>query len=104
VNAAPVFAALGDETRLLIVARLAQNGPLSIARLTEGATISRQGITKHLDALSHAGIVRSERSGRERIWAIETQRLTEAQRYLDLISAKWDAAIERLRLLVESDP
>ena len=104
MNAAPVFAALGDETRLLIVARLCQDGPLSIARLTEGAHISRQGITKHLDALSHAGIVRSERSGRERIWAIETRRLAEAQRYLDQISAKWDAAIERLRVLVESDP
>jgi DNA-binding transcriptional ArsR family regulator len=103
VNAAPVFAALGDETRLLIVARLCQNGPLSIARLTEGANISRQGITKHLDALSHAGIVRSERSGRERIWAIETQSLTQAQRYLDQISANWDAAIDRLRALVESD-
>ena len=103
MNAAPVFAALGDETRLRIVARLCKNGPLSISRLTEGAAISRQGITKHLDALESAGLVRSERSGRERIWTIDAKRLTETRRYLDQISAKWDAAIERLRAFVEDD-
>jgi DNA-binding transcriptional ArsR family regulator len=101
VNAAPVFAALGDETRLHIVARLCKSGPLSITRLAEGATISRQGITKHLDALAGAGLVRSERSGRERIWTIDTKRLAEARRYLEQISAQWDVAIERLRALVE---
>jgi DNA-binding transcriptional ArsR family regulator len=103
VNAAPVFAALGDETRLAIVARLCKKGPLSIARLTDGSTISRQGVTKHLEALSAAGLVRSEREGRERIWAIEPKRITEARRYLDQISTRWDAALDRLRAFVETD-
>jgi DNA-binding transcriptional ArsR family regulator len=103
VNAAPVFAALGDETRLAIVARLCKKGPLSIARLTDGSTISRQGVTKHLEALSAAGLVRSEREGRERIWAIEPKRITEARRYLDQISTQWDAALDRLRAFVETD-
>jgi DNA-binding transcriptional ArsR family regulator len=103
MNAAPVFAALGDETRLQIVARLCKHGPLSISRLTDGTSISRQGITKHLDALAGAGLVRSKREGRERIWNIETKRLAEARRYLDHVSAQWDAAIDRLRAFVEDD-
>jgi DNA-binding transcriptional ArsR family regulator len=103
VNAAPVFAALGDETRLRIVARLCKSGPLSIARITDGSHVTRQAITKHLDALSTAGLVRSERAGRERIWNIEPKRLAEARRYLDQISAQWDAAIDRLRAFVETD-
>ena len=102
MKAAPIFAALGDETRLAIVARLAKKGPLSIARLTDGSSISRQGVTKHLEALSAAGLVRSDRAGRERIWTIEPKRLTEARRYLDQISAQWDAAIDRLRAFVEA--
>jgi DNA-binding transcriptional ArsR family regulator len=98
---APVFAALGDETRLRIVARLCKEGPLSITRLTENADISRQGITKHLHALSNAGLVKSERAGRERIWRLETKRLEDAHAYLNQISQQWDDAIARLRAFVE---
>jgi DNA-binding transcriptional ArsR family regulator len=101
-HAAPVFAALGDATRLRIVARLCDGGPLSIVRLTEDAQVSRQAITKHLRALEEAGLVRSGRAGRERIWKLETRRLHEARRYLDQISGQWDAALERLRAFVES--
>lgn len=100
-KAAPVFAALGDETRLGIVAALCTQGPQSIVRLTEGSDVTRQAITKHLELLLEAGIVKSTREGRERIWSVEPQRLGEAQRYLDLISQQWDRAIERLRALVE---
>ncbi|HEY6911009.1 MAG TPA: metalloregulator ArsR/SmtB family transcription factor [Myxococcales bacterium] len=100
-GAAPVFAALGDETRLHLVARLCASGPQSIARLTRGSRVSRQAVTKHLRALAAAGLVRSRREGRERIWAIRPQRLGDARRYLDRISAQWDEAIGRLRALVE---
>ncbi len=103
IHAAPVFAALGDETRLHIVARLCDGGPQSIARLTHGAHVSRQAVTKHLQALADAGIVQGTRRGRERIWAIRTRRLTEVRRYLDQISEQWDDAIERLRAAVERD-
>jgi len=102
-DAAPMFAALGDETRLAIVTRLCMEGPQSIVRLTEGSDVSRQAITKHLQALAHAGLVRSKRDGRERIWEMQTRRLADARRYLDQISAQWDAAIDRLRTLVEDD-
>ena len=100
-GAAPVFAALGDATRLGIVARLCERGPTSIARLTDGAVISRQAVTKHLRSLERAGLVRSRRAGRERLWALRAERLGEVRKYLDLISAQWDGALGRLRAMVE---
>jgi DNA-binding transcriptional ArsR family regulator len=100
-DAAPVFAALGDPTRLRIVDRLSTEGPLSIARLTEGTTVTRQAITKHLDALAGAGLVRDAREGRERVYELETKRLERARACLDRISRQWDVAIDRLRAMVE---
>ena len=100
-NAAPVFAALGDETRLRIVIRLCDGGPQSIVRLTEGSNVSRQAVTKHLRALSDAGLVRGERVGRETLWELETKRLAEARQYLDRISEQWDRALLRLKAFVE---
>lgn len=102
-DAAPAFAALGDKTRLHIVAQLCAHGPQSIVRLTAGASVSRQAVTKHLHALSQAGLVRSTREGRERIWAIQTKRVAEVRRCLDQISDQWDKAIARLRSLVEEE-
>lgn len=103
VEAAPLFTALGDETRLRLVSRLAREGPLSIARLTEGTQLSRQAISKHLRVLSGAGLARGRRRGREQIWQIEADKLGDARRYLGEISAQWDEAIVRLRKLVERD-
>ena len=100
-EAAPIFAALGDETRLHLVARLCGGGPLSIAQLADGAAVSRQAVTKHLHALEQAGLAHSNRIGRERIWELKTDRLAEAQRYLDRISQDWDAALARLKAFVE---
>ncbi len=80
-SAAPLFAALGEPARLRIVAKLCEAGPLPIVRLTEGASISRQGITKHLHALSDAGPVRNERRGRENLWRLEPLKLAQAQRF-----------------------
>jgi DNA-binding transcriptional ArsR family regulator len=102
-RSAPLFAALADETRLGIVVRLCERGPSSIASLTDGTNVSRQAVTKHLHALAGAGLVRSARAGRERIWALETKRLAEAGRYLEQISRQWDAALLRLKALVEQD-
>jgi DNA-binding transcriptional ArsR family regulator len=102
-ESAPVFAALGDETRMRLVARLCREGPLSITRLTDGTDVSRQAITKHLNVLAAAGLVRSARVGRETVWELELARLTDARRLLDMISDEWDARIGRLRALVERD-
>lgn len=98
-----MFAALGDETRLRIVVRLCHGGPASITSLTESADVSRQAVTKHLRALEDAGLVRSGRTGRERIWELQTRRLAQVRRYLDEISEQWDGTLQRLRAFVERE-
>jgi DNA-binding transcriptional ArsR family regulator len=103
-DAAPLFAALGDETRLRLLARLSASGPgYSIARLQGTSNVSRQAITKHLEVLSAAGLVRSSRQGRERVWELEPKRLSDAHAYLDQISRQWDIALDRLKRFVERD-
>jgi DNA-binding transcriptional ArsR family regulator len=101
-EAAPVFAALGDTTRLAVVARLCTEGPLSIVRLSDESGVTRQAITKHLQVLADAGLVRHRRSGRERIWELEPKRLEKARRCLDQISDQWDVAVGRLKAFVEA--
>jgi DNA-binding transcriptional ArsR family regulator len=100
-QAAPVFAALGDETRLALVHRLGRDGALSIARLTDATRVTRQAVTKHLQVLERAGLVQAERQGRERLWQVNPHALHEAQRYLELLSKQWDEALERLATFVE---
>jgi DNA-binding transcriptional ArsR family regulator len=98
---APVFAALGDETRLRLVSRLCEEGPLSIAKLTVGTAVTRQAITKHLHVLADAGLVRGTRDGRENVWELEPRRLQVARDYLGQISQQWDDALDRLKAFVE---
>jgi DNA-binding transcriptional ArsR family regulator len=101
-DAAPLFAALGDDTRLRLLVRLSSRGPGSIARLSAKSAVSRQAITKHLKVLSGAGLVRGNRRGREQIWELEPKRLADARAYLDRISRQWDHALDRLKSFVES--
>lgn len=98
---APLFAALGDETRLRLVSRLCRSGPQSIARLTDGSHVTRQAIAKHLRVMEHARLVHCTRRGRESVWELDRQRLSDARHYLDQISAQWDDALARLRAFVE---
>jgi DNA-binding transcriptional ArsR family regulator len=102
-DAAPVFAALGDRTRLGLIKRLCDDGPLSIARLSDGAGVTRQAVTKHLTVLADAGVVRGMRHGREQIWELQPKRLEMARRYLDEVSRQWDAAIDRLQAFLEGE-
>jgi DNA-binding transcriptional ArsR family regulator len=98
---APVFAALGDETRLRLVTRLSTEGPQSIARLTAGGSVTRQAVTKHLHVLAQAGLAHSAQVGRERIWELEPQSLQTARECLNRISAQWDEALSHLKQFVE---
>ena len=100
-DAAPLFAALGDETRLRLLIRLSSGGPGSITQLSAKSAVSRQAITKHLRVLSDAGLVRSSRRGRERVWDLEPKRLNDAHAYLERISKQWDDALDRLKEFVQ---
>jgi len=102
-TAAPVFAALGDPTRLALLDRLSASGPLSITRLTAGTKVSRQAITKHLHVLADAGLVRDVRRGREHYWEFEPVQLDQARRSLDLIARQWDQSLARLKSFVEGN-
>ena len=87
--------------RLRLVARLSQGGPQSITRLARGSSITRQGVAKHLRVLEGAGLARGKRRGRENVWALDTKRLEVAHRYLELVSKRWDSALDRLKRFVE---
>lgn len=100
-RSAPIFAALGDETRLRLIAMLCAGGAVSIAQLTTGTDITRQAVTKHLQVLADAGLVRDIKVGRERQWEFEPTRLEEARRSLDLIAQQWDQALSNLKKFVE---
>lgn len=100
---APVFAALGDETRLTLLARLCERAPCSISQLAEGSRITRQAITKHLRVLEGAGLVRGETIGRECVFELDAEPLSQAREYLVLISQQWDRALDRLKAFVEKD-
>lgn len=96
-----MFAALGDETRLTVLAKLTGGEPQSIARLTVGTKLSRQAVTKHLRVLHDAGVVHSVRVGRESLFELETKPIEGARAFLEGVSAQWENALMRLKALVE---
>jgi DNA-binding transcriptional ArsR family regulator len=98
---AHVFAALGDDTRLALVAKLCGGQPHSISQLTVGSKVTRQAITKHLRVLEGVGLVRCVRSGRERLFEFHPEPIQEIKEYLDLVSRQWDDALARLKSFVE---
>jgi DNA-binding transcriptional ArsR family regulator len=100
-NPAPVFAALGDATRLKLVGRLVDGQPRSIAQLADGLDLTRQGVTKHLRVLERAGIVRAKWVGRESQFSYVREPVDRARSYLETVSAQWDDALARLKVFVE---
>jgi DNA-binding transcriptional ArsR family regulator len=101
-GSAPIFAALGDEMRLRLIAALCVGGAMSITQLTSGTDVTRQAITKHLDVLAAAGLVRDVKVGRERLWEFEPAQLDEARRSLEAIARQWDHALAKLKRAVEN--
>jgi DNA-binding transcriptional ArsR family regulator len=100
---AGVFAALGDPVRLRLVAVLCAGGAFSIAQLTAGTDISRQGVTKHLQVLADAGLVHDVKQGRERLWQLDPAQIEAARRTLEIIGQQWDVALGRLKAFVEEN-
>jgi DNA-binding transcriptional ArsR family regulator len=100
-NPALVFAALGDATRLALVAKLCGRRAYSISQLTRGTKLTRQAITKHLRVLESAGIVHSVRTGRESRFTFHPQPMEGVKHYLDFVSEQWDQALSRLKAFVE---
>jgi DNA-binding transcriptional ArsR family regulator len=99
---APVFFALGDRTRLRLIAVLCAGGAFSIAQLTANTQITRQAVTKHLQVLADAGLVRDLKVGRERLWQFDPAQLEQARRSLEIIGRQWEQALGKLKAAVES--
>jgi DNA-binding transcriptional ArsR family regulator len=96
-----VFAALGDKTRLALIAKLCAGEPSSISQLAVESKLTRQAITKHLGVLERAGIVRSAHSGRERLFEFDPEPLEGLKEYLSVVSKQWDQTLVRLKSHVE---
>jgi DNA-binding transcriptional ArsR family regulator len=99
---APVFAALGDETRLALVAKLSGGQLSSISQLTKGFKLTRQAITKHLRVLESVGIVHSVHAGRESLFEFNPTPIAAMREYLDFVSEQWDQALVRLKSFIEA--
>lgn len=98
---ARVFSALGDETRLVLLARLYDGRRRSISELTEGSKLTRQAITKHLRVLERVRVVHSVRAGRESLFEFNPQPMEELKEYLEVVSRQWEDALLRLKAFVE---
>lgn len=101
---APIFAALGDPTRLRIVDRLGHGGPASISSLTRGSALTRQAVTKHLAVLAEVGLVHDRRRGRERLWALDPAPLRELAEWIDQYRAQWEDRLDRLEAYLQTLP
>lgn len=101
-ESARLFAALGDRTRLQLVSRLCEHGPLSITQLTHGARVTRQAVTKHLRVLEDAGLARCSKQGRHQVWQLEIEPIENARHSLERLARRWEEALSRLKELVAS--
>ena len=101
---APIFAALGDSTRLLLLGKLSRGDPRSITELAAKSDLTRQAITKHLRVLENAGLVFGQRRGRETVFTFTPSKLEKAKSYLERVSQQWDKTLASLKTFVESGP
>ena len=101
-QAAMVFAALGDPTRLALVVRLCDGSRCSIAQLSDGQPLTRQAISKHLRVLEDVHVVRSERAGRENLYVLDPKPIENLRSYIELVSRQWDTTLSRLKSFVEA--
>ena len=98
------FDAVADPTRRQILERLRTSGSLSVTEVALGLPMSRQAVTKHLDALEAAGLVHAYRVGRQRLHQLDPQPLRELQEWLAPYAAEWDRRLGRLQEQLEENP
>ncbi len=98
-----VFAALADSTRRQLLRALAADSPRTITQLARDFPMTRQGITKHLDLLAEAGLVRAQPQGREKRYSFAPEPLDSVRGWIEAIERQWDERLGRLKDLVESD-
>jgi DNA-binding transcriptional ArsR family regulator len=95
-SADEVFSALADPTRRRLLDQLSTEGPLSATDLAAGYSVSRQAVVKHLGTLAAAGLLRSERHGREVLYGVVPEQLNQATAWLADVGARWDSRLAAL--------
>ncbi len=98
-----VFAALGDPTRLALLATLGTGGAATATSLASPLAVTRQAVSRHLRVLGDAGLVRTSRSGRDVLYAVEPDTLREWGEWLTSMSAAWDRRLLDVKTRAESD-
>lgn len=105
---APIFRALGDPVRLEMVQRLVheRNGGhvCTIADVSAGLGITRQGARKHLQVLVDAGLVVLQPKGRDVLVQLDPEILDRAKAFLARLEQQWDDRLAALKQLMESGP
>jgi DNA-binding transcriptional ArsR family regulator len=92
-----VFAALADPTRRQIVESLSAGGSTTATELATRLPITRQGVAKHLGILADAGLVETQRQGRETIYTLVPEPLQDTVDWVEAIHATWDKRLSALR-------
>lgn len=93
-----VFTALSDPTRRRLLSAIAAH-PATATELASDLPISRQAVVKHLSALSEAGLLERERSGRDVRYRMTPAPLSDAVSWMAEVGGQWD---ERLAILKDS--
>lgn len=98
-----IFTALADPTRRHILEKLNREGALSIKRLTAELPISRQALTKHLNRLIKAKLIRADFVGKEKLHRLNPKPLQQLDNWLAPFSERWDNRLEALQTYLEND-
>jgi DNA-binding transcriptional ArsR family regulator len=96
-NVDAVFAALSDPTRRGVIRALSEEGPSTVTELAARLPVTRQAVTKHLDALEDAGLVAATAEGRSRRYRLTPGPMTRAMSWMADVGAEWDERLEDLR-------
>lgn len=92
-----VFGALSDPTRRALLQAIAANPYATATELAAEMPVSRQAVLKHLTALSEAGLVDRERSGRQVHYRVTPAPLSQAVSWMAEVGGQWDRRLAGLK-------
>jgi DNA-binding transcriptional ArsR family regulator len=92
-----VFSALSDGSRRRLLESLASRESASLTELAAQLPVTRQAVSKHLAALSEAGLVEAHRAGRETRYTLTPEPLADALSWMERVGTQWDERLARLR-------
>ena len=96
-----VLAALADPMRRRVLDLVAAKGPVSASALAGELPVSRQAIVKHLAVLERAGLVASERAGRENNFSVRSGALDATATWMSSLASQWDTRLAALKKIAE---